>query len=281
MKYIEVAFKIVNEFQEILIAELGLLSFDSFEQEDKVVKAYTPFDDFVEEEVQEIIIRYQDLFLCTYEIVEHEDRNWNEEWEKNFDPVFISDQCIIRAHFHKIEKKYPYEIIITPKMSFGTGHHETTSLMIQSEFDISLQDKDVMDIGCGTGVLAIMAKKLGANDVFACDIDEWAFENAQENFELNNVGDIEIQQGMIQEVNIPKSEYDVVLANINKNVLLHDIESYKNYVKEEGYLLLSGFYQDDIQDIEACANANGFEKKQVKVNNNWVAIIFQNTSKTK
>ncbi len=275
MKYIEVAFNIANEFQEILIAELGLLPFDSFEQEELIVRAYIPINDFIEEEIQEILIRYQDLFSCDYEVIEHEDKNWNEEWEKNFSPVIISDQCIIRAHFHHIEKEFPHEIIITPKMSFGTGHHETTSLMIQSEFDIPLKGKDVMDIGCGTGVLAIMARKLGAKHVFACDIDEWAFENAKENFGLNNVEDIEIQQGIIQEVNIPKKQYDVVLANINKNVLLNDIKTYKNYVRETGYLLLSGFYEEDIQDIEACANAYGFEKKQVKTENNWVAISFQ------
>ncbi|MCP4521665.1 MAG: 50S ribosomal protein L11 methyltransferase [Cytophagales bacterium] len=275
MEYIELAVKIEDQFQEILIAELGELAFDSFEQREGEVKAYVPTEAFVEQDVKEIIERYNILFSATYEVVYHEDKNWNEEWEKNFSPVYISDQCVIRAHFHQLEKEYPYEIIITPKMSFGTGHHETTSLMVQSQFDVDLEGKNVMDVGCGTGVLAIMAKKLQAANVFACDIDEWAFENAKENFQLNGFEDVKIEQGIIQEVDVPLVNYDVVFANINKNVLLNDIKTYANYVIKEGYLLLSGFYQEDVNDIMDEANKYGFIQKEIKTKNNWVALVLQ------
>lgn len=275
MKYIEVVFDVPNDFREILIAELGILPFDTFEEEENTVKAYIPLNSFEKEEVNEILLRYEDLFSSSFKVVEHEDKNWNEEWENNFHPVEITKDCIIRAHFHTLEKEYSYDIVITPKMSFGTGHHETTSLMIQSEMELDFANKDVIDVGCGTGILAIMANKLGAKKVFACDIDEWAFENGKENIQLNNANNIEIQQGTIQEVNVPQSEYDIVLANINKNVLLHDMSTYQKYVKKEGILLLSGFYQQDIQDIEECAKAQGFEKKHTKEDNNWVALTFQ------
>src|SRR5690606_20374736 len=178
-----------------------------------------------------------------------EKQNWNEEWEKNYEPIIVDDKCLIRASFHNLDKKYPYEIIITPKMSFGTGHHQTTYLMIKSQLDIDHEGKRVLDAGCGTAILSIMASKRGAKEVEAFDIDEWSITNGNENCEVNSCTNIRLQQGTITEVEI-HGEFDVVLANINKNVLLDEIKIYQQYLNKDGLLLLSGFFTTDIDDLK-------------------------------
>lgn len=273
MKYIEVKIELVEEFQDIVVAELSLFPFDTFTNEENHLLAYIPLDEYKEEYLLEIKDKYAELFDFPYEVNEMEDKNWNEEWEKNFDPVFIDDQCVIKAHFHKIEKKYPYEILITPKMSFGTGHHATTELMIRYLLELDITDKKVMDAGTGTGVLAIMASIKKAKETVAFDIDDWSFENAKENIGLNSCNNVSMQQGTVESVNI-NGTFDIILANINKNVLLKEIEIYSQYLLENGYLVLSGFYQNDIQDLVSVAQENGLVYVSEKVKDNWSSVLL-------
>jgi ribosomal protein L11 methyltransferase len=181
---------------------------------------------------------------------------------------------LIRAAFHKIEKKYPYEIIITPKMSFGTGHHQTTHLMISRQMKMNHQDKRVMDAGCGTAILSIMAAKLGAKEVEAFDIDEWSVENGQENAENNNCSNIHIQLGKISEVKL-KGTFDIILANINKNILLEEMESYSNYLLPGGQLLLSGFYVHDLADLRKEAGKYNLKGVAHDERETWACLLLE------
>jgi ribosomal protein L11 methyltransferase len=200
--------------------------------------------------------------------------NWNEEWEKNVDPVMVGDQCIIRAEFHKIEKKYPYEIIITPKMSFGTGHHQTTYLMVRNQLSIDHRDKRVMDAGCGTAVLAILASKRGAKSVEAFDIDEWSIENGRENVIKNNCENIRIRQGTILDFTWP-TPFDIILANINKNVLMKEMGTYSKQLVTRGLLVLSGFYEGDIPDLVREAKQQGLQLQQQDEKEQWASLVLQ------
>jgi ribosomal protein L11 methyltransferase len=198
------------------------------------------------------------------------DQNWNAEWEKNFEPVLIADKCYIRAPFHPLCPGYPYEIIIEPKMSFGTAHHETTAMMIEMMMQMDFNGKKVLDMGCGTGILAILAGMLGASEVDAVDNDEWAFNNAVENMERNGATKVNVKLGNITAAG---SGYDIILANINRNVLLVHIPEYSKRMKK-GELLMSGFYEDDLEAIQKSATSNGFKFDRTINNNQWVATRF-------
>ena len=227
------------EFSEILMAEIAEVGFDSFLETDKGFEAYVENDKFDKKLLAEIQLKYNHV----KPLILFEDRiqkkNWNEEWENNLQPIIVEDQCLIRAEFHKIDRKYPYEIIITPKMSFGTGHHQTTYLMIKNQLKINHDGKRVMDAGCGTGILSIMACKRGAKEVEAFDIDEWSVINGQENIENNHCPNIHLQQGKIDELKF-QGMFDIILANINKNVLLAELKTYSEFLLPAGQLLLSG-----------------------------------------
>jgi ribosomal protein L11 methyltransferase len=203
-----------------------------------------------------------------------EKKNWNEEWEKNVEPIIVDDQCLIRAAFHKIEKKYPYEIIITPKMSFGTGHHQTTHLMISRQMKMDHQNKRVMDAGCGTAILSIMASKLGAKEIEAFDIDEWSVENGEENAVNNNCNNIHIQLGKISEVKLD-GKFDIILANINKNILLSEMATYASFLAEGGQLLLSGFYTHDIDDLKKEASKYQLKEIAHDERETWACLLLQ------
>ena len=204
-------------------------------------------------------------------------RNWNEEWEKNVEPILIENRCLVRAGFHKIREKYPYEIIITPKMSFGTGHHQTTYLMLKNQLQIDHQGKRVMDAGCGTAILSIMASKRGAREIEAFDIDTWSIENGKENAELNSCNNIHIRQGTISE--LPWSGlFDIILANINKNVLLMEMELYGRYLGPGGILLLSGFYTADVKDLQDEARIHNFKLLSQDEREGWAAIQLEKTA---
>jgi ribosomal protein L11 methyltransferase len=236
------------DFSEILMAEIAEAGFDTFMETEKGFEAYVELEKYDKERLQYIKDRYSPQTSLVFYQDRIQKQNWNEEWEKSYQPIIVDDRCLIRAEFHKIEKVYQYEITITPKMSFGTGHHQTTYLMVKAQMDIDHQRKRVMDAGCGTAILSVMASKLGAKEVIAFDIDEWSVINGQENIEVNHANNITIQQGKLNELAI-SGTFDIILANINKNVLLEEIKLYQQYLMDDGLLLLSGFYTHDIDDL--------------------------------
>ncbi|BDD02648.1 50S ribosomal protein L11 methyltransferase [Aureibacter tunicatorum] len=272
--FIEIKILCDEYFAEILQAELSNAGFDSFIDEEKGFSAYAAKDNYDSEAAKEIIERYSQMTSIEYKIGDVERKNWNEEWEKNYDPITVEDKCIVRASFHKPDKDYAYDIEINPKMSFGTGHHETTYLMLKHEMEIDFQDKSVLDAGCGTGILAIMAHKRGAEYVEAYDIDPWCEENSKENFGLNHCEDIIIRTGTVESLSFNK-KFDIVLANINRNVLLAEMDSYINLMKAEATLMLSGFYTEDVPLIQEKAESLGLSFVKSSEKNNWVSAIFE------
>jgi len=272
--FTELSIQAPEESYEILVAELAELGYESFIEQTDYLQAYILSENFEEKTIKELFENYREQFEVSYQIKNLQKTNWNEEWEKNYSPVEIAGKVRIRAIFHEPKPKFQYEILITPKMSFGTGHHETTSLMIENQLAINHQGKSVLDAGCGTGVLAIMAYFLGASAIEAFDIDEWAVENTQENIKLNHCSDIKVFQGTMNQIASQK-QFDIILANINRNVLLADMPLYARNLKKEGYLLLSGFYENDTKDILQAVQRENLHFISQKTKNNWVAMICQ------
>jgi len=204
-----------------------------------------------------------------------EKKNWNEEWEKNYEPILAANGRVrVRANFHEPDLTVDYELLINPKMSFGTGHHETTSMVLSLQIDIDHENKKVLDVGCGTGILAIFASKLGASEVAGFDIEEWAVENSRENSQLNDCHNIVIRQGTIEDEIAEK--YDIVLANINRNILMRDIPKYVEFMKSApSTLVVSGFYLQDIADIDDVAKDAGLVKTKMESKNNWASVVFE------
>lgn len=269
-KYLSLQFRCAEELTEILIAELSEQGYDSFWEQEDGFEAYILKSDFDEPVLQDIIARYAGLGSATYTVGLVEEKNWNVEWENNFEPITVEDQCLVRADFHKIEQDYPYEIVINPKMSFGTGHHATTYLMLSWQLEVDQQGKKVMDAGCGTGILAIMAHLKGAAQIVAFDNNEWAVDNSRESFELNRCPEISMFLGTVAD--IPEDDkYDIILANINRNVLLEEMPLYAARLRKGGTLLLSGFYNYDAPLIEEKAAASGLKVSGQKERNDWVA----------
>ena len=262
------------EFSEILIAELSEAGFDTFQENENGFEAYVEGDAYDEPLVNLIREKYLSLTPVTYAFSQIEKRNWNEEWEKSYVPIVVENKCLIRASFHQPERRYPYEIIITPKMSFGTGHHQTTYLMVKNMMQMDHLEKRVMDAGCGTAILSIMASKLGAKEVEAFDIDVWSVENGNENATINQRGNIRIQQGTISEVALT-GKFDTILANINKNVLLQELELYSSYLVPGGFLLLSGFLSLDIPDLLQEAARHGLIEVRRDERETWAALLLQ------
>ncbi|UZD21243.1 50S ribosomal protein L11 methyltransferase [Algoriphagus halophytocola] len=276
MDYLEFKIKCLDEFREILIAELSMIGFDSFLETEEGIDAYALRSDFDQAEFDEVIAKYKDEAQVTLEEGILPKVNWNAEWEKNYDPIAVDDLVYVRASFHTPQPQYKHEIIINPKMSFGTGHHATTFQMLRHQGQIDHQGKRVLDVGSGTGILAVMAHLLGASSVEAFDIDDWCVENGNENFDLN-VLETRMKLGTIREVN-PSGEFDIILANINKNVLLDEMEIYAQLLKEDGDLLLSGFYTEDIEDLQTCAKPLGLDLVSSQSKDNWAALILKKTS---
>lgn len=268
----EVKFICTDEFKEILIAELNDMDFDSMMETEEGLDAYQLINDFDKKVLDDLIIRYPDAQI-TYSTSEFENKNWNEEWEKNYDPIIVEDKCLVRATFHKDLGDFEYEIVITPKMSFGTGHHSTTYLMLKNQMQIDHGGKRVLDAGCGTAILAIMAEKLGAKEIVAYDIDDWSIENAPENVELNNCKNITVLGGTINTIEL-KGEFDIILANINKNVLLEEMKEYAQVLCVKGLLILSGFYVTDDKDIIEKAAEFGLKHQSSSNKNDWSSLIF-------
>jgi ribosomal protein L11 methyltransferase len=265
----------VPEYTEILMAELSEAGFDTFIETDNGFEAYVEMENYDKDLLEFIKEKYDTQTPLSFQQDRIQKKNWNEEWEKNYEPIVVEDKCLIRANFHKADKKYLYELIITPKMSFGTGHHQTTYLMIKNQMDIDHRGKRVMDAGCGTSILSVMASKLGAKEVEAFDIDEWSVSNGKENIEVNGCNNIHQQQGKLSELDIAGS-FDIILANINKNVLLDEMRLYKKYLRPGGLLLLSGFYTSDIPDLISEASTNNLHELKRDERENWAALVLLN-----
>ncbi len=256
---------------EILIAELGNVGFESFVENENGVTACIPKTDWNSSILNDIFILSSDEFQIEYNQKEIAQTNWNSEWEKNFNPIVVDDLCTVRAPFHE-KSKTKYDIIIKPKMSFGTGHHETTHLMIQHLLKLDLEDKKVLDMGCGTGILAIFSEMKGAKPIDAIDIDNWCYENSLENVERNNCSNISVFEGDASL--LINKKYDVIIANINRNILLNDIKTYTNCLNDNGILLLSGFYQEDIPIIDTEVSKYDLKIDIILERNNWVAVKY-------
>ena len=274
MKYIELSFSFSpnTDRADIVIAKLNEIEFESYVETENGVDAYIQEGLFNQDKLMEVIEDLKSLFHFKYTIKGIKQENWNQQWEDNFTPVEINKNCFIRAHFHdKIDCNY--EIIITPKMSFGTGHHETTFLMMNEMFEIDFKNKKVLDMGCGTGVLAILSKKLGASDIQAIDIDEWSYENSVENATLNNTEEIDFKLGDVTDIN---RKFDVVLANINRNIILEDINKYIDSMNRNSDLLLSGFLSEDVVIIRDKVESLGLSFVSHKNKNKWNLLHFTN-----
>ena len=270
--YQEIYVRCQQDFIEILIAEFAALGFDTFQENED------GFTTFVEGEFDSTMLdqlteQYGTLASFSYLTKDVEKQNWNEEWEKSYEPIIVDNRCLIRAEFHNIEQSFPYVITITPKMSFGTGHHQTTYLMIKSQLDIDFENKVVMDAGCGTAILSIMASMRGARKVEAFDIDEWSVINGKENIEVNQCVNINLAQGQISDLSFDDN-FDIILANINKNVLLHEMPQYSAYLVDDGFLLLSGFYEKDIPDLMSRARQYNLHQVQSDVREGWASLLL-------
>lgn len=277
MKYIKVnlTFDKDNDYiTDLLSNDLATIGFDSFIDSEDGLEAYIEASKYNEDRLKTLLFEfvYDEGILFSAEKME--DKNWNEEWEKNFfDPIIISDKCVIHSSFHKDFPKCEYDIIINPKMAFGTGHHETTSLMIEEILKMDFRGKKVLDMGCGTSVLAILAEKCGASELTAIDIDDWCVNNSLENIEINKNKNIKVLLGGAEL--LVNMNFDIVLANINRNILLADMEKYISVLNPKGLLFMSGFYIQDIPMIEQKANELGLKLIHSHSKNNWALVKFE------
>ncbi len=275
MDYIQCKF-IFDEpipWREVMVTYLCEMPFESFEEPtEKELLAYIPKPNFDKTQFEELITIFPNQEFTT-QTKEIKDENWNAQWESNFDPIIVDDECIVRAPFHDIKDNYKYDLIINPQMSFGTGHHQTTFLILGHLKTMDIKNKSVLDMGCGTGVLAILAHKLQAKDIVAIDIDEWSYNNTKENNVLNDCENIEVLLGGAEQLE-ENQKFDVILANINRNILLKDFEVYNKSLNEKGKIIMSGFYTTDVSFIEKKANELGLVKTNERQKEGWAMVEF-------
>ncbi|MEO9531002.1 MAG: 50S ribosomal protein L11 methyltransferase [Crocinitomicaceae bacterium] len=271
MDYIEfqVEFSKVYPWRDVLISKLDELGFESFVETKSGLNSYIPENNFKQEEIK-FIEAIEDVESIAWKVIK--DQNWNAKWEENFDPVFVEDKLVIKAPFHTQEFDQKMQVTIQPQMSFGTGHHQTTWLISKRCFDLDLKGKTVLDMGTGTGVLAILADKLGAAQVFAPDIDEWSFNNALENVELNACKNIEVALG--DDKLLEGKNFDILIANINKNILIQHFSVYSNCLKVGGKMLISGFFATDANDLIEEASKHGFIFEETFTKDEWAMMQF-------
>ena len=258
---------------EILIAELGEKPFESFIETTDGFSAYIQKNLYTNDLIDDIYLFQSSEFNISYTIEEIDQVNWNEEWEKNFEPIDVDGKCHIRAPFHP-KTTAEYDIVIEPKMSFGTGHHETTHMMIQHLLETDVADLKTLDMGCGTAILAILAEMKGAKPIDAIDIDNWCYLNSIENAERNNCHEITVYEG--DATLLEDKNYDVIIANINRNILLNDMQLYVDCLNKDGILLLSGFYTEDIPFIDASCTEKGLTFVKKFERNKWVSLKYVN-----
>lgn len=277
MKYLEIQLEIKpnNEaIGDILTSELGNIGFDSFVEDDDKILAYIQEKLFEEDNLKKVIADFPiEGVTVAYLVKEMEDINWNEEWEKNyFEPIVVDNKCVVKSSFHRDVPNYEYTIIINPKMAFGTGHHQTTMLMMQEILKKDFTGESVLDMGCGTAILAILASMRRAEKILAIDIDEWAYDNAIENLELNHIDNVDIQIGDAEL--LKEKTFDTIIANINRNILLQDINQYASSLNNGGVLFMSGFYVEDIKVLEDEANKYGLVFDYHTEKDNWAGVKF-------
>ncbi len=266
---VEIMIPVGNEsVREELIALLSDADFDAFEERENELLAFIKEEDFDISKLEQILASYK--LAYTRSIIE--DRNWNAYWESNFEPVIVDDFCAIRADFHKPLENVKYEIIITPKMSFGTGHHATTYMMIKEMSKLNFAGMQTADFGTGTGVLAILAEKLGSDFVWAIDNDDWSIENSRENIERNDCNKIFIEKADSFKA---KQQFDIILANINKSVILQNVDGLLFGLTKGGKLLLSGLLKEDENDILSALEIKGCRHVSTQLRNNWICLLLQ------
>ena len=271
--FVEYKFKVrpKQPTTDILIAELGELGFESFMETPSGLLAYIRKKDWKPEDLDNISALKNPEFKISYQESELDQQNWNVRWEESFEPIILGRYCAVRAPFHPAPD-VKYDILITPKMSFGTGHHETTHMMLQFILKNDMRGKSVLDMGCGTGVLAILAAMKGASPVHAVDVDHWSYLNALENTRLNDHPEIIVTEGDVS--SLGEDKYDIILANINRNTLLKDIPAYVSCLKTGGILILSGFYKQDLPVISEKCAASGLSFQENLQNNDWVSAKY-------
>lgn len=274
MNYIELAVNVEPKEQgsDVLIAQLAELGFESFVETEKGFNAYIQEPDFNLQQLNLALSFYSDFFKFNYSSTIIQQQNWNKEWETNFQPIDVDGKCYIRAPFHEAQKGFVYDVMIEPKMSFGTGHHSTTQLMIQKLMQLDVKNKSLLDMGCGTGVLAIVASMMGANPITAIDIDDWSYENTIENCGKNNINNVLVHKGNAQI--LAGKRFHSILANINKNVLLKDLPIYTEVLEKSGNLIISGFFETDVGELSAKATEQGLTLKDKVTQEQWAMLHF-------
>jgi ribosomal protein L11 methyltransferase len=268
MNHIQVTITATPEKQELLIAQLAEIGFEGFEETETALNAFISEEQYDKNVLQDIVSQ----FNAAFDAVLIPKQNWNEVWESNFQPVIVDDFVGVRAHFHQPISNVEHEIVITPKMSFGTGHHATTYMVMQLMREIDFQQKSVFDFGSGTGILAILAEKLGANEILAVDNDEWCIENATENVQNNFCTSIKIQ--LVNTAELPK-QYDIVIANINKNIILDNLSFLQADVVFGGTVMLSGLLAEDETDILQATQPLGWVHQKTLHKGMWIAMLFK------
>lgn len=279
MNYTKISFQLEPdnaENREILVALLSDLAFESFDENDELVMGYIPGETFNPEEIHEIVSLLPFSVHTENETIP--DQNWNEVWEKNyFKPLLIGNRCLVRAPFHTEYEPAEFELVIEPKMAFGTGNHETTTLVAEQILNMDLSGKKVLDMGCGTGILGMLASLKGAKHITAIDIDSWAFDSTVENARLNNIDNLEAKMG--DAGLLGNESYQIIFANIHKNVILNDLPVYEKVLQSGGKLYLSGFYKHDMPDVKEKAESLGLCETGFQEKNNWVVYSFEKRGK--
>lgn len=274
MHFIQLNTRCAPEFSDILIAELAELEFDSFEENKQGFSAYVEEEKIDFDAIKALLERYASMTALHYSFQKIDRENWNQTWESNYQPIVVKDQILIKAPFHEVEDDFPVVITIIPKMSFGTGHHATTSQMLAFLLENKPEGMAVIDAGTGTGILAIMAEKMGATQVLGFDNDPWCIENCKENFNLNHTTKCEVVLAKTMK-ELSLGAVEMVLANINKNVLLAEMELYSNKLKPNGLLLISGFYTEDVSDLELQASNHQLTLIDQSAKDNWACLVFR------
>ena len=273
MSFKGVHFNCDPSLSDILVAELSMFKYNSFEEHKTGFSAYCEEVNFNQSILNRLVKKYQQSGTISYTTEAIARINWNADWEKNYAPVIIADKIIIRATFHEPQDNYKHQIVIHPKMSFGTGHHATTSLVLEAQLSINHHQKKIYDFGTGTGILSILAYQLGASHIIATDVDDWCIENAKVNFNLNECSG-KVFKGRVRDLAL-KDQADIIIANINKNVLLSEITEYTRLLISGGILIISGFYEEDAPEVCARAEKLGLKQIQLKCKELWAVIVLR------